>query len=48
VYLGFFGMDEKTSCVWKFDEIESSSGYIFSRLTVGQGVIVYEVFDLGG
>jgi hypothetical protein len=48
VYLGFFGMDEITSCVWKFDEIESSLGYIFSRLTVGQGVIVYEVFVLGG
>jgi hypothetical protein len=48
VYLGFFGMYEITSCVWKFDEIESSSSYIFSHLTVGQGVIVYEVFDLEG
>jgi hypothetical protein len=48
VYLGFFGMEEIISCVWKFYEIESSSGCIFSRLTVGQGVIVYEVFDLRG
>jgi hypothetical protein len=45
VQLGCFGTDEIASCVWQFDEIESSSG---QRVAHCRGATMYEVFDPGG
>jgi hypothetical protein len=45
VHLQCFGTNEITLYVWKFDEIKSSLG---RRVAHCQGMIMYEVFDLGG